>query len=205
MAKLAPPWFLGPPPELVSGLLWTHFDLNRSRLQGIFRWRQLLESLVRSAIIVVDSPGLDLLSCILKNFEPVKVQGFIAERSVEGFYETVVSEFSWATEIYLYAMVIRPKIQQSTREFAAVVHEHSDRRPALSDQLVAGIDDIFGSQPLADANAQSFPREDIDDRRAAGESIGRAILALMWSAANSCLKTRSLPANRSRRSMKASP
>ena len=59
-------------------------------------------------------------------------------------------------------MVIRPKVHQSARELAAVVYEDSNRCSTLSDNLIAGFNNILAAETLSDSDAQRFAREDID-------------------------------------------
>jgi hypothetical protein len=93
------------------------------------------------------------------------VQAFVSERTIEGFDKAIIGGLARAAEVNLHAVVIRPKIHESTRELAAVVDEDSHRRSTYSDYLIAGINNILAAETLTDSNAQRFARKDIDHRQ----------------------------------------
>jgi hypothetical protein len=103
----------------------------------------------------------------------MNVQAFFTKRAVEGFYKTIIGRLARAAEVNLHAMVMRSEVHQSTRELAAVVDEDSCACSALTDDLIAGIKNIFAAETLPDSNAQRFTRKDIDhSQRAELATIG---------------------------------
>ncbi len=85
-------------------------------LTGEFVRRPLSESPVRTALIVFSSPSLDRLLRLGRRGEPVGIQTFGPECSVEGFYVGVVGRLSRSREVNPHATVVRPEVQVLTRE-----------------------------------------------------------------------------------------
>ena len=68
-------------------------------LPGEFRRRQIIESLVRATLIVLNSPSFDLRPGLVNRLEPVNVQAFVPERSVERLDEAVVGRLAGPVEV----------------------------------------------------------------------------------------------------------
>jgi len=108
--------------------------------------RHFFQSLVRPTHIVVLAPSFDSLSSFLQCFEPVYIQTFIAQRSVEGLDEAVVGRLAGSAEVDPHPVVVGPQIEQAPRELAAVVDKHPARGAKLGRQLVA--DAVTPSAPI---------------------------------------------------------
>jgi len=70
---------LGPSSELDSDVDYTLINRSRSHFPGIFDWRQVVETLARPTLIVIDPPRFDLYPCFVNGFKPVHVQAFIPQ------------------------------------------------------------------------------------------------------------------------------
>ena len=78
---------------------------------------------MRPALIVVVPPSLDDSSCLPDRLEPMHVQALVAQRPIKGLYVAVVRGFARTAEVDSDLVVIRPEVEHSSGEFAAVVHE----------------------------------------------------------------------------------
>ena len=63
--------------ELVSDVDDTLIHRYRSHFPGIFDRRHIVETLVRSTLVVIDSPRFDLYPGFVNRFKPVHVQAFV--------------------------------------------------------------------------------------------------------------------------------
>ena len=70
---------LGPSSELVSGVDDTLIHRSRSHFPGILYGRQVVETLVRSTLVVIDPPRFDLYPCFGNRFKPVYVQASVSQ------------------------------------------------------------------------------------------------------------------------------
>jgi len=82
---------------------------------------------MRPTLVVILAPSFDHLLCLTKRFEPVQIQAFLVNRSVEGFDKCAVGPSPWSAEVEVDLVVRGPKVQQTTSEFAAVVGEDAVR------------------------------------------------------------------------------
>jgi hypothetical protein len=53
---------------------------------------------MRSFIVVVATPGFDLLPCVLDRHEPVLIQAFFAQPTIESFVQAIVRSLSAAAD-----------------------------------------------------------------------------------------------------------
>lgn len=74
---------------------------------GEFHRRQILESLVSSTLIVLNTPRLQFCYGLVHRFGPVDVQAFIPEPSVERLDEVVVGPLTRPVEFYLRLVMVR--------------------------------------------------------------------------------------------------
>jgi hypothetical protein len=86
-----------------------HCSLHRE-----FSGRKTLERTVRPVLIVIPSPGINLLTGILERFEPAHVQAFFAKSSVKGFEDRAVGRFTESTEVHQHVIAVGPKIHLTT-------------------------------------------------------------------------------------------
>lgn len=66
-------------------------------------------------------------------------------------------------EVDLYLVVVRPHVQQTPREFAAVIGEKEPWRTALCHQAVRHRHNVLRAQPLADFDGERFTAEDVNN------------------------------------------
>ena len=66
---------------------------------------------MRAFFVVVLTPILHLFSGVCKAQEPVRVQTFGSEATVEGFDERIVRRLTWSGEVERDAAVVGPQIQ----------------------------------------------------------------------------------------------
>ena len=66
---------------------------------------------MRSALIIVPSPGLDLGTGIGQRQEPVGVQALVAQATIERFHEGIVGWLAWPAEVERDAVFVRPAVE----------------------------------------------------------------------------------------------
>jgi hypothetical protein len=86
----------------------------------IFSRGQIAKSHVRTALIVVASPRLDQPPGLCDRGEPVQVEAFIAEGSVERFDVGVVRRLAWSREVDPQPVVIRSQVDEPSGELPAL-------------------------------------------------------------------------------------
>lgn len=112
-------------------------------------------------LIVVSTPILHFLPCIVKAQEPMRVQTFASELSVEGFDEAVVRRLTRPREVQHDTFLVSPDIEIPGDELRSLVN--ADRlgiANGFADAL-QGQHDIFAS----------IAKTRIDGRREATESV----------------------------------
>ena len=89
---------------------------------------------MRPILIVVSEPSLHLFGRIRKGQEPVLVQAFSPEPTVERLDEGVVGRLPWPREVERDALGIGPQVEIAADELGALVDPDRKRRrnPALS-------------------------------------------------------------------------
>ena len=98
--------------------------------------RPLTDCTVRSHIVVVLAPKLDLCAGIVKVQEPMLVQAFNANASIEAFDESVVCRFAGSAEVQNDTVRIGPQVKLPRGELAAIVHPDASRLAERGDSLI---------------------------------------------------------------------
>jgi hypothetical protein len=75
--------------------------------------RPLTDCTVRSHIVVVLAPKLNLCSGVVKALEPMLVQAFKANASVEAIDESIVCRFAGSAEVQDDTVRIGPQVKQA--------------------------------------------------------------------------------------------
>jgi len=83
--------------------------------------RPLTDCTVRSHIVVVLAPKLDLCPGVVKVQEPMLVQAFKANASIGAFDEGIVRGFAGSAEVQDDTVRIGPQAELARGELAAVV------------------------------------------------------------------------------------
>ena len=71
--------------------------------------------------VVVSTPILHFLPCVVKAQEPVRVQAFASELAVEGFDEAIVRGFAWSREIQHDTLLVSPDIEIARDKLRSLV------------------------------------------------------------------------------------
>lgn len=77
-------------------------------------------------LIVVSTPILHFLPCVVKAQEPVRVQAFASELAVEGFDEAVVGRLAWPGEVQRDIALVGPQVEIARHKLGALID--TDRR-----------------------------------------------------------------------------
>src|SRR5882724_12202174 len=76
-----------------------------------------------SGRVVIDSPSFDESLSISQTNEPVLIQTFVPELTVEAFDVSVLDRFSRVDEMKLHTVLVRPLIHGSTEEFRSIIYD----------------------------------------------------------------------------------
>src|SRR5476651_1339006 len=98
--------------------------------------RPLTDCAVRSHIVVVLAPKLDLCAGVVKVQEPMLVQAFNANASVKAFDEGIVRRFAGPAEVQDDTVRIGPQVELARGELATVVHSNASRFAERGDGLI---------------------------------------------------------------------
>jgi hypothetical protein len=133
------------------------------RLQRKFPRRQALERTVRTMLIIIPSPRVNLLLRILDSIEPVRIQALLAELPVKRLYRRVVRWFASTVEVHLYLMVVSPQVHLSSGELRSVVTGDPFGQPTRVLQTIHRRYNMLGPQTESHLDRQALSCEQIDD------------------------------------------
>jgi len=123
---------------------------------------------VRSGLVEVRPPRLDLAPGVVQRQEPVRVQAFVAQPAIEAFDEGVVGRLSRPAEVQRDAVDVGPVIERPGDKFRAIVHPDLRGWAAtLEQQAIHDIDHLFAFDPLIDVDRQALAGVGIDDGQGA--------------------------------------
>ena len=77
---------------------------------------------VRSDLVKVRPPRLDLAPGVVQRQEPVRVKAFVAQSAIEAFNEGIVGRLSGPAEVQRDAVDIGPMVERPIDKFRAIVH-----------------------------------------------------------------------------------
>ena len=162
-------------------------------------------------LIVVPPKRINLLLRVVDRREPMHVQTFFAESSVERLDRRVVRRLAPTTEIENDAVGICPEIHCGADELRAVVAVDPLRQPAFEAQSLERGHNIATTETVAHVDREAFTREQIEHGQGAesspiGELIGHkvhtpnVIASDRWSSLlavhGGCMSPRTLPPER---------
>ena len=76
---------------------------------------------MRSGLVEVRPPRLDLAPGVVQRQEPVRVQAFIAQPAIEAFHEGIVGRLSRPAEVQRDTVDVGPVVERPRDKFRAVV------------------------------------------------------------------------------------
>ncbi len=79
---------------------------------------------VRTLLVVILPPGFDLSSCVAQTGEPVRVQAFIAQSTVEALYVRILHRLARLNELQCHTTFCAPGGQRPTAKLRSVVHNN---------------------------------------------------------------------------------
>ena len=77
---------------------------------------------MRSDLVEVRPPRLDLAPGVVQRQEPVCVQAFITQTAVEAFDEGIVGRLARPAEVQRDAVDVGPMVERPTGKFGAIAH-----------------------------------------------------------------------------------
>lgn len=94
----------------------------------------VFESHVRPILLVVHALGLHDGMDLVQGGEPVDIEAFIAQRSVERLDEAVVRRLAGPAEVDLGVVAVSPQVELLSGKFTAIVDEQTFWRGPLCDE-----------------------------------------------------------------------
>ena len=114
---------------------------------------------MRSGLVEVRPPRLDLAPGVVQRQGPVRVQAFIAQPAIEAFNKGVVGGLSRPAKVQRDAVDIGPVVERPRDKFRAIVHpDLGGRSAAFEQQAIHDIDHLFTLDPLIDVDRQTLSR-----------------------------------------------
>ena len=117
---------------------------------------------MRTALVIVPSPRVDLAPGVGQRQEPMGVQAFIAEPAIERFHKSIVRWLAWPREVERHAILIGPTIQDLRDELRAIVHAYGPRGAPFRYDPDQGFDDLLPFDALVDVDRQGLAGISID-------------------------------------------
>jgi hypothetical protein len=124
--------------------------------------RPLTDCTVRTHIVVVLAPKLDLCAGVVKVQEPMLVHTFKANPSIEAFDEGIVRRFAGSAEVHDDTVRIGPQVELARGELAAVVHPDVSRFAERGDGLIEHRDYVGCSSLMPNPKRRAHPGEVVD-------------------------------------------
>ena len=140
--------------------------------------RPLANCTMRSHIVVVLAPKFDLCAGVVKIQEPMLVQAFKADTSVEAFDEGIVSGFARSAEVHDDTVRIGPQVEFARGKLAAVVHPDASRLAERGDSLIERRHHIGCSGLMPNPRRGAQPGEVVDQSQDPKPSSSRDIKRL---------------------------
>ena len=123
---------------------------------------------MRSDLVKVRPPRLDLAPGVVQRQEPVRVKAFVAQSAIEAFNEGIVGRLSGPAEVQRDAVDIGPMVERPRDKFRAIVHPDLGGGAAtFKQQAVHDSDHLLTLDPLIDMNRQALAGVGIDDGQGA--------------------------------------
>ena len=120
---------------------------------------------VRTNLVVVSTPSLQLFPRICKRQEPVGVQALLPELAVECFNKRIISWLAGSAKVQGNLVHIGPQIEIAGNKFAAVVHPDRIRGTGLCADPFERLNDILTFVGEARIRGGRVARVCIDDRQ----------------------------------------
>src|SRR5207249_9624875 len=91
---------------------------------------------MRSLLSVILPPGFDLASRVVETGEPVSVQAFIPQPTIEAFHVGILHRLARLNELQAHSPFFAPRSQRPTTKFRSVVQDDSFRPSSCADDPV---------------------------------------------------------------------
>ena len=127
--------------------------------------RPFADCTMRSHIIVVLAPKFDLCAGVVKIQEPMLVQAFKSNTSVEAFDEGIVSGFARSAEVHDDTIHIGPQVEFARGKLAAVVYSDASRFAERGDGPIEHRDYVGCLGLMSNPKRRAHPGEVIDQRQ----------------------------------------
>src|ERR1700722_12638220 len=98
---------------------------------------------MRSTLVIIPPPFLQLFPCLRKGKKQLRVQTFIAQLPLEALDEPIVHRPTWPDEVEPYSVLIRPRVQHPAAKLTPMVHRDALRLAMQPRQACQTIDHSF--------------------------------------------------------------
>src|SRR5262245_14778751 len=135
---------------------------------------------MRTSVIVVDPPALDLMPSVGQIGEPVLVQTLVAELAVEALDERILYGLAWPNEMKLHPYPVGPRVERLARELGAVVYDDAVGLTSFIHDSIQNPHDPLSRQRAIHLDRRALATEIIDDGQcpegaAIDQSVGHEI------------------------------
>ena len=131
--------------------------------QGEFLERSLPQGSVRTALIVVPPPRLDLAPRVGQRQGPVRVQALVAKLAVERLDQCFVGRLARLLEVQRDIVLVGPAVEGFRDELRPVIDLNRAWCSAQQRQAADDSHDLLAFDALVDLDRQSLARECIDN------------------------------------------
>ena len=131
-----------------------------------FYGRHVLQTRMRSHLVVMTAPVLDQDTGFLSRSEPLLVQTLIAKPPVEALIGAVLPGLAGVVQRGLDIRFSDPRQDRVADELRAVIRAHVARRTTCTDQTRQHLDDPIRSDTAGHIDGQALAGKFIDDSQA---------------------------------------
>jgi len=117
---------------------------------------------VGTLLVVIDPPSFDRLSSLDQVLEPVLVEAFLPQPTIERLDERIIGGLARTTEIERHLIEVSPPIERLRDKLRAVIDANRLWLATLGLELLKNSDDVVSREPLAKPDRQTLPGKVID-------------------------------------------
>jgi hypothetical protein len=91
---------------------------------------------MRPLVVVVVTPGVDRVPCVVQTGEPVEVWAVVTELAVEAFDKSVLRRFARLNEVQLHFSTLQSEEHCFASQFWTVIQDNAFRQRSTLSQLI---------------------------------------------------------------------
>src|SRR5262249_43117851 len=131
---------------------------------------------MRSLLVVVSTPSLAFSPRVVEAHEPVCIQAFRSELTIEGFDEGIIGGLARSGEVQGDTPLVGPEVEIARNELSPLVDADRLRKSKLSADIFEDLDNIASTEVEPGFDRRRVAREGVDDRQHAQFPAGRELV-----------------------------